>query len=478
MRLVPKLTAAIVVGTCVVLAANGYLRVRREVTVLQEDRVRDHALLGRSLGATVAAVWRSDGRADALRVVEERNAQGSNVHTRWVDTTDTTRHADAASLAALSPGETLTQIARATGGEKRFTYTPVVVGAERMGYVELSESLVVEQHATRRIVIDTLLTTLTLILVCGVLSIALGSWLVGGPIRALSAKARRVGEGDFSQPLTLKQKDELGLLATEINAMCDRLTEATRNAQIASTARIAAIEQLRHADRLMTVGMLASGIAHELGTPLNVVSARAQMIAAGDTTPEETVDYARVIADASNKMAKIIRQLLAFARRKPAQKAPRDLRRIARDTIELLQPLAEKSGVHVELADAAEMIADVDADEIQQAMTNILVNAIHAMPSGGRVEVAMQYEKRATGDAHPGRFLVITIRDHGKGIAPAHMPHIFEPFFTTKDVGKGTGLGLSVTHGIIDDHGGFIDVQSAASTGSAFSIHLPAAEPR
>jgi len=227
----------------------------------------------------------------------------------------------------------------------------------------------------------------------------------------------------------------------------------------------------------MTVGMLASGIAHELGTPLNVVSARAQMIASGDASPAETVDYARVIADASNRMAKIIRQLLAFARRKPAQKAPRDLRVIARETIDLLRPLAEKNHVNVELGDSSEMVAEVDADELQQALTNILVNAIHAMPNGGRVDVTMAYETHATSDRHPGRHLVITVRDDGVGISPEHLPHIFEPFFTTKDVGTGTGLGLSVTHGIIDDHGGFIDVQSTPSTGSAFSIHLPAKEP-
>ncbi len=475
MRLVPKLTSAMIVGTCVVLAANGYLRVRREVTVLQGDRVREHALLGRSLGATVTAVWRSDGKAEALRVVDETSHHGGSLRARWTDTADkASRHADSASLAALPPGETLTQIEATGGGEKRFTYTPVVIGSDRMGFVELSESLDAEERATHHIIVDTLWTTVALILVSGVLAMALGSWLVGAPIRALSAKARRIGEGDFTEPLAMKHNDELGLLATEINAMCDRLNEATRNTETATAARIAAIEQLRHADRLMTVGMLASGVAHELGTPLNVVSARAQMIASGETSPTETVDYARVIADASNKMAKIIRQLLAFARRKPAQKASRDLRVIARDTIELLRPLAEKSHVRVELGDSSEMVAEVDADEIQQALTNILVNAIQAMATGGRVDVSMAYETRAASDRHPGRHLIIEIRDQGVGIPPEHLPRVFEPFFTTKDVGTGTGLGLSVTHGIIDDHGGFIEVRSKPSTGSVFSIHLPA----
>src|SRR5262249_3720184 len=158
------------------------------------------------------------------------------------------------------------------------------------------------------------------------------------------------GEGDFSGPLQLAHKDELGLLATEINAMSDRLVEATRRVERETAARIATLDQLRHADRLMTVGMLASGIAHELGTPLNVVSARAQMIAGGECTDDEAKEYAGVIGSAADRMAKIIRQLLAFARRKSPQKAPRDLAQIAGETCELLRPLADKRQVRFELA--------------------------------------------------------------------------------------------------------------------------------
>src|SRR6185312_678361 len=121
---------------------------------------------------------------------------------------------------------------------------------------------------------------------------------------------------DFASPLDLPQKDELGHLAGEMNAMCERLVEAHKRIEKETAARIATLEQLRHADRLMTVGKLASGIAHELGTPLNVISARAEMISSGDATPTEARDYGRIIGEASQRMAKVIRQLLAFARRK------------------------------------------------------------------------------------------------------------------------------------------------------------------
>jgi len=147
------------------------------------------------------------------------------------------------------------------------------------GLIEISEPLDAERRAARTIVSDTLLTTLTLIVVCGALSGVLGLWLVGRPVRLLCEKARRIGEGDFGGPLVLGERDELGMLAAEMNATCGRLNAAAVRVDRETAARIAALEQLRHVDRLTTVGRLASGVAHELGTPLNVVAARAKMIA-------------------------------------------------------------------------------------------------------------------------------------------------------------------------------------------------------
>jgi two-component system NtrC family sensor kinase len=479
MKLVPKLTAALVAGTVLVLAVNGYLRIQRETELLRDDRVHNHALVGRALGAAVSAVWHSDGKADAMRVVEGANQHEGAVRIKWVDAADVAAraHPNADGLADLPVGETVTHIAATPQGDERFSYTAVALGNERVGFVELSETLDAERRAARTIVSDTLVTSLALVLVSGLLSAILGLWLVGRPVLALSAKARRIGEGDFGGPLDLPQGDELGALALEMNAMCDRLDVATKRAERETAARIATLEQLRHVDRLTTVGKLASGVAHELGTPLNVVSARAKMIASGETDATETAEYARIIAAAADRMAKIIRQLLAFARRKPTHKAPCDLRRIAGETIELVRPIGEKAHVRFRLADAdVPVMAEVDGDAIQQVLTNAFVNAIHAMPKGGFVDVTMAEETRPPGDAHAGRFLVVKVKDEGVGIPPGQLPHIFEPFFTTKEVGVGTGLGLSVTHGIVEDHGGFIEVESEPDRGTLFAFYFPSQE--
>jgi two-component system, NtrC family, sensor kinase len=478
MKLVPKLTAALIAGTFAVLVGNGYVRVQREVAVLHADRVRDQTLLGRSLEAAVSALWRTGGRAEALAIVEGVNTRGA--HVRWLDGADPGNAAlDASALRELAAGESLTRIASTQAGEERLTFVPVAVAGVHAGVIELAEPLEAEERAVRGIVTDTIATTFTLALVSGALSIVLGFWFVGRPVRALSQKAQRIGAGDFTMPLDLPQKDELGDLATEMNAMCERLVEAHKRIEEETTARIATLEQLRHADRLMTVGKLASGIAHELGTPLNVISARAEMISSGEAGPVEARDYGRIIGEASQRMAKVIRQLLAFARRKSAEKAPRDVHRLAREVIELLRPLAEKKGVRLELrCDGPEAMAIVDGAEIQQAVTNLVVNAIHAMPSGGVIDLAIDRESiKPPGAGEPAPHLCVRVHDQGIGIAASDLPHIFEPFFTTKDVGEGTGLGLSVTHGIVLDHGGWIDVRSGAKEGTVFSLYLPIGIP-
>jgi signal transduction histidine kinase len=295
----------------------------------------------------------------------------------------------------------------------------------------------------------------------------------------LAEKARRVGRGDFSGPLALGRRDEMGELAAEMNAMCERLVEARAAVAAQAAARIAVLEQLRHADRLMTVGKLASGIAHELGTPLNVVEVRAGMIAAGEASGDEARAYARAVVEASEHMTRIVRQLLDFARPRGPDRAEEDVRRIAARTLELLEALAGKRGVALALRGGPPAVAEVDAGQLQQVLTNLVANAIQAMAGPGEVEVTVE-RRRASPPAGSGGaegvHVVVRVRDAGRGIAEEDLPHVFEPFFTTKDVGEGSGLGLSVAYGIVREHGGWMEAESRQGEGSVFSVYLPAKE--
>jgi len=293
---------------------------------------------------------------------------------------------------------------------------------------------------------------------------------VGKPVGKLITKARRVGAGDFSGRAALRRWDELAILASEMDAMSDRL-----EAEI--TARLAAMAQLRHADRLATVGKLSSGIAHELGTPLNVVSGRGKMLVRDELSRDEVRENGRIIVEQSERITRIIRQLLDFARRRSLKRGPTDLQQLAQKTLDLLAPLAEKARVTMQLQGGPQpTVADVDGGLLQQALANMVMNAIQAMPQGGGLSVAVG-RARARPPADPGgpegEFARLEVRDQGTGIPEGVLEHIFEPFFTTKEVGAGTGLGLSVAYGIVREHGGWIGVETAAGKGSSFSIFLP-----
>ena len=143
----------------------------------------------------------------------------------------------------------------------------------------------------------------------------------------------------------------------------------------------------------------------------------------------------------------------------------------------MLQPLAEKVQVTFEIAPGDEKIqAFVDAALLQQVLTNVLMNAIQAMPDGGVIQVQVNSTTRKQ-ESDDRQLACITVSDAGMGISDEDLPHIFEPFFTTKDLGQGTGLGLSIAHGIILEHGGWIDVRSKVGHGTTFEILLPMEQP-
>jgi signal transduction histidine kinase len=176
-------------------------------------------------------------------------------------------------------------------------------------------------------------------------------------------------------------------------------------------------------------------------------------------------------------MTQIIRQLLDFARPRPVEKLRSDLRTVAVETAGLLRPMAEKHGVQLLVADSradAEVVADVG--QIQQVITNLVVNAIHATGDGGTVTIGLADETIAQPHARerrPRHHLALWVRDTGQGMDLETQARIFDPFFTTKDVGQGTGLGLSIAYGIVRDHGGWIGVESQLGRGTTMTIYLP-----
>ena len=485
MKLARKLTIGLVVGITLVMAGNALLQVRREGTLFDLDSRHDQHAVARVLHAAVKAVWKTDGESAARHLIADANRDNPDLTMRWVSLDPGTSSADApivprAQLGSLLGGHEIVMTTSVpSGDDRRVTYAPLMVDGQQRGAIEISESLRPERGFSHTTELQVLVTTIVMVALCATIALGLGFWFVGRPMQALYQKARRVGEGDFSGPLDIRQHDEIADLAMELNAMCDRLEDANRQLATATEARIAALEQLRHADRLKTVGQLASGVAHELGTPLNVVSGRAKMIVRGMVDGDGVQDSARIIVEQAARITTIIRQLLDFSRRRGPSLGPGDLRPLANRTVELLAALARKRGVSIAVEAPEEaVIAQIDPGQIQQVLANLVVNGVQAMPSGGRLTLRLGRRQAIPPpdvDGPAGEYVTVIVEDEGVGIGPEHLPRIFEPFFTTKDVGDGTGLGLSVAYGIVREHGGWIDVESRTGAGSRFTCFLRAA---
>ena len=225
-------------------------------------------------------------------------------------------------------------------------------------------------------------------------------------------------------------------------------------------------EQLRHADRLATIGQLAAGAAHELNEPLGSILGFAQLAKSQPGVPVEAARDLDKIESASLHAREVVRKLLTFARQMPAQKTVLNLNKLVQEALFLVAPQFAKEGIALVIKlDPRSPELAADPAQISQVLVNLVVNAMQAMPTGGTITVETKAEPPHVG---------FSVEDTGTGMTPEVIRQMFLPFFTTKGVGQGTGLGLSVVHGIVTAHGGHIEVKSEVGKGSRFEIRLPA----
>ena len=417
-----------------------------------------------------------------IREIDEAE-QDCQIRWVWLDASDHDSfkpQVDSEKLTPVMHGKSVTLVERDTSGEQcLFNYVPMSADGKHVGALELSEPLTRLESQRRALIFQKGAIMAGLVVFSGIAVVVLGTVWVGQPLNSLIDKVRRVGRGDLSAPLKLPRKDEFSELAFAINTMCDQLARTQENVRSENAARIRTLEQLRHADRLKTVGSLASGIAHELGTPLNVISVKAKQIAEGEIPQDEVAGNAKIIRMQTQKMTTIVRQLLDFARHRTPAKTYVDLREVADRVVDMLMPLADRHNISLSLNVGTNPLrVHVDSAQIEQVVTNLVLNAIQATSEGKEVNVKLNCEhvraSQIEDDAKKeGEYACLCVEDHGSGIPAEYQPRIFEPFFTTKDVGKGTGLGLSIAHGIMEEHGGWIECESQYGQGSRFSVWLP-----
>ena len=316
-------------------------------------------------------------------------------------------------------------------------------------------------YLTARDLLDHLMVVSIAILVAGAVVALLISHRLTKPLEQLARGAERIGRGDFDTRVQAESSDEIGALAVAFNQMASGLQE--REQALIHTQRA-----LVHSEKMAAFGQLGAGIAHEVNNPLAGIRGHAQLAIRrlGPANPAKaSLD---LIAQETQRCSDIINNLMRFARQDAPQFRPLDANDAVRAALKIVDHQLSLNGVSIS-TDLAAGLPPVNGDinQLQQVLVNLAINAQQAMVGrSGRLSVRTH---AAAGEVH------IELSDSGPGISPELQKKIFEPFFTTKPAGQGTGLGLSVSYGIIESHGGRIEVRSAPGQGATFVIRLPAA---
>lgn len=273
---------------------------------------------------------------------------------------------------------------------------------------------------------------------------------------------------------------ELEQLAHELELLDANGADERAQVVVDTTRRLADLEELHNANRLVTVGTLTAGMAHELGTPLGVVLARAQMIVSDENDIAEARKDAEQIIHQVKRMTQMCREVLDFARPKPPTRDPVDVVQVVRQMIVLLLPEARKRTAKLVLAGApSPTLVLGDPSKLMQIFTNLTINATQAMPSGGTVTLGVETRRMqppAVEQLPDGDYICVHVQDTGTGIRNGDLGHIFETFFTTKKA-EGTGIGLAVSSRIAREHDGWIGVATQEGRGSTFTVYLPPIVP-
>ncbi|MCS6913217.1 MAG: ATP-binding protein [Myxococcales bacterium] len=524
-------------GLPVVLTISlyGYLGIRAREGELRRDLERQTQLFGSSLQVALEAALQEGLYEDVRHLIQRMQKTEQPVRVVYLDLV---HPGDSAAFgpAATQPRDTEETFARplpdpgrasrlrrvqingqpygehiTVGGRPFYAYmVPLRSNHALVGVVDLLRDEGEAAAAMRAFSRQVLAT----VAVLSVLLILMVSFTVrqafAKPLLRLVGGIDEVTRGDYTGVILRERDDEVGLLADRFNEMTRSLREAREQILAGVDAKLQLEMRLRQADKLATIGQLAAGIAHEVGTPLNVIGGRARAMARRADDPQAVQKNAEIIAAQAERITKIIQQLLDYARSKAPARGRVDLERIAAMTLDFLEhqlatarvvarlvPFvvvppqtgrlstgwvgsagAEPSG-EVPLPPPTTPVVVGDPDQLQQVCLNLCLNAVQAMPEGGELQLSLfGLVRRRPGldRSPPGAYVMLAVSDTGMGIPEEDKERIFEPFYSTKLHGPGAGLGLSVSAGIIKDHDGWIEIDSCPGGGTTFRVYLPAPE--
>ncbi len=282
--------------------------------------------------------------------------------------------------------------------------------------------------------------------------------IVGGKARGFVEVAYTVPKPDLDEgPFLSEERSLIDAIARQVALIIERIETEKERSKLQ--------EQLRHADRLATLGQLAAGVAHEINEPLGSMLGFAQLARKHPELPEEARQDIDKIEAASLHAREIVKKLMLFGRQTPPQKTQVNINKMVEEGLYFIKSRCKKNDIEIKLSllpDMPEITAD--QSQIYQVLVNLVVNAVQAMPGGGLLTISTRFDDAS---------ISMIVEDAGIGMDKETRKKIFLPFFTTKEINEGTGIGLSVVHGIITSHGGRINVESEPGKGTRFEILLP-----
>lgn len=480
MSIATRLTLALTAAAIVLFGAVGSWQLRAEESDLRAAVDRDIRLLGRALQVAFENALRDRQSEDVEETLRELERLDPEVDVFVYDTAgaqlaSSTDAVERPRSIARRPERMEVEFVPADSPRAIELMVPLrITRDERPATLVVVRPLAAmhaDLEATRGRV---LISIAGFVLVVALLSMALARLYVSAPLSRMIAHMERVRRGDLSPSVSPAGRDEVGRTLREFELLVHDLAEARSRLDGEAEARRRLEGALRELDKLATVGQLAAGLAHEIGSPLQVLEGRIAALESKADEPERTRRIARILVEQTRRITRIVSRLTDVARRRAGPLGPLDVAPSVRVVVELLEGEARRRGVELTL-EASPRLPPIRShgDAIQQIALNLLRNALDATEHGDRIEVRLARTTIVGADGAERDAVRIQVGDTGRGMSDETRSRALEAFFTTRAEGGGTGLGLAVVKGIVDEHRGRIEIRSELGRGTSVGVDLP-----
>jgi signal transduction histidine kinase len=490
MSIIYKLTLSMFALSLLVFGIYGTYQLRTESQNLNDDVKQETRLLAYSLLVSVENALRDRQAEDVQELLQQLERLKPSIDVRIYIQNRTIIRSGAESLIWPEYVEYALFRAALEGEIKQF-YFPAdnpdflvlslpfdKSSATMPGNLAVVRSLQKMKNDLNKTKISILLSFISFVLFTSLLCFVLGHVYISRPLHELR-QAMLAFRNSTKPPdlLPVKGSDELASVRQEFNRMTAELFSAYRRLDDETQQRRRLQRALERADKMITIGQLSAGLAHEIGSPLQIINGRARALANGSEDTQEVQRIANILVDQTDRITRIVQRLLEFSPRQASEPVLCDVTQAIAEVIDMLGFEAHRQGVIMTYTHTETLpLLLINKDGIQQIVLNLLSNALAAIVGSGSIAIDLSRNFIVYADKEIPA-LRLAVSDTGAGIAPEHLPHLFEPYFTTRGKQGGTGLGLAVVKTLAAEMGGTVVAETEFGRGSRFIVQLPLRSP-